>query len=74
MMGELHAEGKTAEDIRGTLRAAPLSPHVVAAIKTAYALGYVRAAGLRCAWPSPFLIHFHSRPESRSSLFFFIHP
>jgi pyridoxal phosphate phosphatase PHOSPHO2 len=39
MMGELHAEGKMAEDIRGTLRAAPLSPHVVAAIKTAYALG-----------------------------------
>lgn len=43
-MGELHSEGKTAEDIRGSLRRAPLSPHVVAAIKTAYALGYVRAA------------------------------
>lgn len=39
MMGELHSEGKTAEDIRGSLRRAPLSPHVVAAIKTAYALG-----------------------------------
>ncbi|XP_066325308.1 inorganic pyrophosphatase 2-like [Miscanthus floridulus] len=39
MMGELHSEGKTAEDIRDSLRTAPLSPHVVAAIKTAYALG-----------------------------------
>ncbi|XP_066379613.1 inorganic pyrophosphatase 2-like [Miscanthus floridulus] len=39
MMGELHSEGKTAEDIRGSLTTAPLSPHAVAAIKTAYALG-----------------------------------
>lgn len=38
-MGELHAEGKTAEDISGSLRTAPLSPHVAAAIKTAHALG-----------------------------------
>jgi pyridoxal phosphate phosphatase PHOSPHO2 len=51
MMGELHSEGKTAEDIRGSLRRAPLSPHVVAAIKTAYALGYVRAARLRLRCP-----------------------
>ncbi|KAJ1278617.1 hypothetical protein BS78_04G092500 [Paspalum vaginatum] len=39
MMGELHAEGKAAEDIRASLRAAPLSPHVVAAVKAARALG-----------------------------------
>ncbi|KAG0532399.1 hypothetical protein BDA96_04G105200 [Sorghum bicolor] len=39
MMGELHSDGKTAEDIRGSLRTAPLSPHVAAAIKAAYALG-----------------------------------
>ena len=38
-MGELHSDGKTAEDIRGSLRTAPLSPHVAAAIKAAYALG-----------------------------------
>ncbi|GJN19378.1 hypothetical protein PR202_gb06651 [Eleusine coracana subsp. coracana] len=39
MMGELHSQGKTIEDIKATLRTAPLSPHVVAAIKSAYALG-----------------------------------
>ncbi|TVU33127.1 hypothetical protein EJB05_24912 [Eragrostis curvula] len=39
MMGELHSQGKTIEDVKATLRTAPLSPHVVAAIKSAYALG-----------------------------------
>lgn len=39
MLGELHAAGTTAEDIRASLRAAPLSPHVAAAIKAAHALG-----------------------------------
>ncbi|WVZ77253.1 hypothetical protein U9M48_025140 [Paspalum notatum var. saurae] len=39
MVGELHAEGRTAEDIRACLRAAPLSPHVAAAVKAARALG-----------------------------------
>nr|CAB3449384.1 unnamed protein product [Digitaria exilis] len=39
MMGELHAEGKTAEDVLAALRATPLSPHVAAAIKAADARG-----------------------------------
>ncbi|CAN6271996.1 unnamed protein product [Urochloa humidicola] len=39
MMGELHEAGKTAEDVRACLRAAPLSPHVAAAIRTAHARG-----------------------------------
>jgi pyridoxal phosphate phosphatase PHOSPHO2 len=39
MMGELHAQGKTVEDIKATLRTAPLSPHVEVAIKSAHALG-----------------------------------
>ena len=66
-MGELHSEGKTAEDIRGSLTTAPLSPHAVAAIKTAYALGYVLSAAcrpaLRMARMGSFLIHFHSRVQ-----------
>ncbi|KAL6882052.1 hypothetical protein ACP4OV_011524 [Aristida adscensionis] len=39
MMRELHARGKTAEDIRDCLRSAPLDKHVVSAITTAAALG-----------------------------------
>ncbi|KAK3161214.1 hypothetical protein QOZ80_1BG0073960 [Eleusine coracana subsp. coracana] len=39
MMGELHARGKTADDIRDCLRSAPLDAHVVSAITTAKALG-----------------------------------
>ncbi|KAL6604624.1 hypothetical protein ACP70R_043051 [Stipagrostis hirtigluma subsp. patula] len=39
MLGELHAQGKSIDDIKAPLRAAPLSPHVVAAIKSAHALG-----------------------------------
>ncbi|CAL4962788.1 unnamed protein product [Urochloa decumbens] len=39
MMAELHAQGKTAEDIRDCLRSAPLDAHVISAIKTAAALG-----------------------------------
>ncbi|RLN09621.1 inorganic pyrophosphatase 2 [Panicum miliaceum] len=39
MMGELHAGGRTAEDVRACLRAAPLSPHVAAAIRSAHARG-----------------------------------
>ncbi|PAN04804.1 hypothetical protein PAHAL_1G093000 [Panicum hallii] len=39
MMGELHAEGRMAEDVRACLRAAPLSPHVAAAIRSAHARG-----------------------------------
>jgi len=38
MMAELHARGKTAEDIRDCLRSAPLDAHVISAIKTAAAL------------------------------------
>ncbi|XP_008656629.1 thiamine phosphate phosphatase-like protein [Zea mays] len=39
MMAELHARGKTPEDIRDCLRSAPLDTHVVSAIKRAAALG-----------------------------------
>ncbi|XP_062217305.1 inorganic pyrophosphatase 2-like [Phragmites australis] len=39
MMGELHSQGKTIQDIRACLRTAPLSPHVTAAIRSAHALG-----------------------------------
>ena len=38
-MGELHSQGKSIEEIAGSMRTAPLSPHVVAAIETAHALG-----------------------------------
>lgn len=40
MMSELQAGGRSIEDIAACLRTAPLDPHVVEAIKTAYALGY----------------------------------
>ncbi|XP_062204249.1 thiamine phosphate phosphatase-like protein [Phragmites australis] len=39
MMGELHAQGRTAEEIRDCLRSAPLDAHVISAITTASALG-----------------------------------
>ncbi|KAK4427308.1 Inorganic pyrophosphatase 1 [Sesamum alatum] len=39
MMRELHAQGKTLEDIRDVLRRAPMHPRVVPAIKKAHALG-----------------------------------
>ncbi|KAJ8458598.1 hypothetical protein OPV22_031524 [Ensete ventricosum] len=39
MMMELHARGRSIEDIAACLRTAPLDPHVVDAIKTVYALG-----------------------------------
>nr|XP_051206479.1 inorganic pyrophosphatase 1-like [Lolium perenne] len=39
VMGELHARGKTLHDVAEVLRAAPIDPHVVAAIKAAYGLG-----------------------------------
>ncbi|CAL4970519.1 unnamed protein product [Urochloa decumbens] len=39
MMGELHAAGRTAEDVRACLRAAPLSPHVAAAVRASHARG-----------------------------------
>ncbi|XP_062219946.1 inorganic pyrophosphatase 1-like [Phragmites australis] len=39
MMGELHAQGKTLADVAEVLKTAPLDPHVVSAIKAAYALG-----------------------------------
>lgn len=38
-MGELHSQGKTIDEIVGSIRTAPVSHHVVAAIKTAQALG-----------------------------------
>ncbi|KAF7029730.1 hypothetical protein CFC21_041411 [Triticum aestivum] len=39
MMGELHAQGRSADDIRVCLRSAPLDAHVLSAIRTASALG-----------------------------------
>lgn len=39
MMKQLHLEGKTIEDIAQVLKRAPLDPHVISAIKSAYALG-----------------------------------
>lgn len=39
-MEELHAMGKSIDDIADVLKRAPLDPHVSAGIKSAYALGY----------------------------------
>uniref|UniRef100_J3L1M2 Phosphatase n=2 Tax=Oryza brachyantha TaxID=4533 RepID=J3L1M2_ORYBR len=39
MMAELHAQGRSADDIRECLRSAPLDAHVLSAIRTASALG-----------------------------------
>ncbi|KAL3824433.1 hypothetical protein ACJIZ3_020462 [Penstemon smallii] len=39
MMEELHAQGKTIEDIKEVLRRAPIHPRVIPAIKKAHALG-----------------------------------
>ncbi|KAF7037731.1 hypothetical protein CFC21_048045 [Triticum aestivum] len=39
VMGELHAQGRTLRDVTDVLRAAPIDPHVVAAIRAAYSLG-----------------------------------
>nr|XP_010915327.1 inorganic pyrophosphatase 1 [Elaeis guineensis] len=39
MMGELHSQGKTIEEISNSLKKAPLSPHTIAAIKSAHSLG-----------------------------------
>ncbi|KAF0919626.1 hypothetical protein E2562_030740 [Oryza meyeriana var. granulata] len=39
MMGELHARGRTLHDVADVLRAAPLDPRVVAAIRACHALG-----------------------------------
>jgi hypothetical protein len=44
MMGELHAQGRSADDIRECIRSAPLDAHVLSAIRTASALGYMRTA------------------------------
>nr|XP_011457667.1 PREDICTED: inorganic pyrophosphatase 1-like [Fragaria vesca subsp. vesca] len=40
MMKELHSQGKTIEDIVEVLKTTPIHPRIVAAIKTAHALGY----------------------------------
>ncbi|VAH79610.1 unnamed protein product [Triticum turgidum subsp. durum] len=39
VMGELHAQGRTLRDVADVLRAAPIDPQVVAAIRAAYSLG-----------------------------------
>lgn len=39
VMGELHAQGRTLRDVADVLRAAPIDPHVVAAIRAAHSLG-----------------------------------
>lgn len=38
-MGEIHANGKTTEDIEGVLKRVPIHPRIIPAIKTAHALG-----------------------------------
>ena len=40
MMKELHAQGKTINDIAEVLKRAPIHPRIVPAIKSAHALGY----------------------------------
>ncbi|RWV94666.1 hypothetical protein GW17_00042778 [Ensete ventricosum] len=39
VMGELHSQGRTVEEITASLRRAPLPAHTIAAVKAAYALG-----------------------------------
>uniref|UniRef100_A0A0D9VDY4 Uncharacterized protein n=1 Tax=Leersia perrieri TaxID=77586 RepID=A0A0D9VDY4_9ORYZ len=39
MMGELHEEGRTTEEVAASVRSAPLSPRVAAAVVAAHALG-----------------------------------
>jgi hypothetical protein len=39
-MGEFHEQGISIEEIKDILVKAPLSPHTISAIKSAYALGY----------------------------------
>ncbi|KAL5213145.1 hypothetical protein ABZP36_023992 [Zizania latifolia] len=39
VMGELHAEGRSVEEIRACLKTVPLSPRVAAAVEIAHALG-----------------------------------
>ena len=41
MMKELHAQGKTIEDIVEVLNRTPIHPRIVPAIKAAHALGYI---------------------------------
>lgn len=41
MMKELHAQGKTIEDVVEVLKRAPIHPRIVPAIKAAHALGYI---------------------------------
>ena len=40
MMNELHAQGKTIEDVKEVLRRVPIHPRIVPTIKTLHALGY----------------------------------
>lgn len=41
MMKELHAQGKTIQDIEEVLKRVPIHPRIVPAIKSAHASGYV---------------------------------
>lgn len=47
MMMELHSQGKTSSDIAGCLKRASVHPQIIAAIKSAYAVGY-EFFGLSC--------------------------
>ncbi|KAJ4796843.1 Pyridoxal phosphate phosphatase-related protein [Rhynchospora pubera] len=40
MMEELHAQGRSLDEVERSLKTIPLSPHTISAIKSAHALGY----------------------------------
>ncbi|RRT74623.1 hypothetical protein B296_00018662 [Ensete ventricosum] len=44
MMGEFHSQGRTIEEVAESLRRAPLPANTIAAIKSAYALGYLHTS------------------------------
>ena len=57
-MMELHAEGRTIDDIVEVLKRVPILPNVVPAIKTAHALGY-RIVGSLSVFVFTSLIELH---------------
>lgn len=45
-MNELHAQGKTMEEIVEVLNRTPIHPRIIAAIEAAYSLGYNNSLSL----------------------------